>query len=226
MSLLVLAVLLPTAARAQKPDTFVQAQASAQNQSAVAVASINVKPNGIVGGQNAVGRIALSAVATADVVVTLKSTDPHLTVPDTVTISAGTRTQSFDIQTTRVQALTRLTLNATYLKTAFVQVSLKPVVLMSATFRPKQIKGGSTAALTFKLSGAAPSGGVTIALTSSDPDRLPSPPNVTISEGSTHVLVSITTELVKVNKKVTVKASENGVILVADLLLTPDFTKH
>jgi uncharacterized repeat protein (TIGR03803 family) len=83
-------------------------------------------------------------------------------------------------------------------------------VLTGLTFQPASVAGGQTSTATVTLSGAAPSGGVVITLSSSDPSAVTVPSSVTVPEGAQSAFFSASTKRVKKAKAATVKASYNG----------------
>jgi hypothetical protein len=114
--------------------------------------------------------------------------------------------------------------------------SLTNVALSSLMLSPDSVVGGdSTNANTVTLSSAAPAGGATIALTSSDPAAAAVPPPVTVPAGSAvSPPFTITTNLVGASTQVTISASDGTntprskvlnvrALLPAAVKLSPEF---
>ncbi len=73
----------------------------------LAVSSMNLSPNSIMGGYGSTGTVMLTRAALAGgFTVTLSSSNPAATVPATVTVAAGATTATFPVTTTAVGART------------------------------------------------------------------------------------------------------------------------
>jgi drug/metabolite transporter superfamily protein YnfA len=79
----------------------------------VSVQSITVSPNPITGGTAATGTIVLERLSATNVVVTLTDNLPATTIPASVTVTAGTLSQTFPITTTMALPSQKGFLNAT-----------------------------------------------------------------------------------------------------------------
>ncbi|HEX8493233.1 MAG TPA: hypothetical protein VF658_10365 [Pyrinomonadaceae bacterium] len=66
----------------------------------VSVQSITVNPNPIIGSSSAVGTIVLERLSTTNTVVSLTDNLPATTIPVSVTVNAGTLSQTFPVTTT------------------------------------------------------------------------------------------------------------------------------
>jgi hypothetical protein len=95
--------------------------------------------------------------------------------------------------------------------------------LNAVALSPSTVTGGqTTTANTLSLVGAAPSGGVVVALSSSNPGVATVPPTVTVAAGSASALFSVATSTVAVSTQVTISAIYNAVTKTATLAVNPN----
>lgn len=95
-----------------------------------------------------------------------------------------------------------------------------PVTLSTLTLNPASVTGGNSSQGTVTLSGAAPSGGVSVAL-SDNSAAANVPASVNVPAGATSATFTVTTSLVTTSTAVTVSASLGGVTRTATLTLNP-----
>jgi subtilase family serine protease len=95
------------------------------------------------------------------------------------------------------------------------------VTLSSVTVRPTSVVNGVSTTATVTLSAAAPSGGVTVNLTSQDQDLAPVPGFITVPQGATSAFVVVPTGVVVSSTAVTITASYAGLTRIATLTVTP-----
>jgi uncharacterized protein YjdB len=87
---------------------------------AVALSFVSISPGSVRGGNNATGRVELTAPSSIDSVISLASSTTSATVPATVTIPAGSRAVTFTVGTvapenaTKRSRKTRATITATF----------------------------------------------------------------------------------------------------------------
>jgi Subtilase family len=93
-------------------------------------------------------------------------------------------------------------------------------VLSAVTLTPGSVNGGSSSTGTVTLSGAAPTGGVTVNL-SSNSSSATVPSSVTVAAGSTSATFSVNTSAVTASTPVTISASYAGVTMTASLTVMP-----
>jgi len=230
------AVIVPASASVSVPFTITAGYVAAATQvtltatllgaSAVAtlainpdgVASVNLSSVSVVGGAAArpSGVVTLMApAAAAGATVKLSSSNPAVaSVPATVTVAAGATTSpAFEITTKAVEVSTPVTITAT-LDGVAVPVSLTviPLALSSVTLSQASIVGGKTlGGNSIMLNAAAPSGGVTVSLSSSYPAVAAVPAAVTVAGGSRiSSKFSIATVAVTAQTAVTITATYQG----------------
>lgn len=97
---------------------------------------------------------------------------------------------------------------------------LGPSSAQSITLNSSTVLGGSNASGTITLSGAAPTGGATVAVWANNPAVQP-PTEIIVPAGATSAPLNITTSLVSAETVVTILASYNGGVGIAVLTLEP-----
>lgn len=171
------------------------------------VDSLSLSPTTIVGGNPVTGTVTLDRVApTGGTLVTLVSSVVGVAqVPATVLVLAGQTTASFPVTTSPVAATASVSLTAstaTPPSSASATLSVNPtppppptVTLSSLTVTPGVVVGGQAAALVPRLSGAAGTGGVAVALVSSNPRLAEVPASVTVPAGQQQASVTVATRV-------------------------------
>jgi len=187
-----------------------------------ALSSVSVTPSSASGGVSRTGTITLTSSApSGGVVVNLASSIAAAQVPVSMTIPANASSGNFTITTTSVSALTAGSISASYNGvTKSAAISLQPPVsatLVSLTLNPTTVVGGATSIGTVTLSAPAPSGGLVVNLSSSNPNRASVPAALTVLAGSSSANFTISTT--KGSRKITVKitVSQGSVIKTATL---------
>lgn len=94
------------------------------------------------------------------------------------------------------------------------------VALSSMTLNPTSVTGGASSTGTVTLSGAAPSGGIVVSLSSSA-STATVPANVTVAAGATSGTFTVNTSAVTVSTPVTITSSYAGTTKTAALTLNP-----
>jgi hypothetical protein len=175
----------------------------------------------VIGGSNQVltGTINLSGPApSGGKVVSLASNNAAITVPATVTVPTSATSFIVTLHHTRVNAPTTVTLTATIgaVVRSFT-VTVNPY-LRAVLFSPTTVPGGLTSKGYVTLMAAAPTGGLVINLTSSNP-AVTVPASVTIPAGTNNILFTATTTAVAADTAATVTATlgtdtKSGVLTV------------
>jgi hypothetical protein len=107
-----------------------------------------------------------------------------------------------------------------------ISLSLTPgeeATLTSVSVSPITVTGGSSSTGTVTLTGAAPSGGVSVSLTSSNA-AVTVPSSVNVAAGSTTAPFSVTTGSVTSTASATITAAYNGTSKTATLTINPAIT--
>jgi hypothetical protein len=181
-----------------------------------ALNSVSASPNPVVGGNASTGTVGMTAAAPAGgVSVSLSSASPAFSVPASVTVPAGASSATFPISTSVVTNSNAGTLSASYngvTKTTTLTVNPAPAAALSSlALNPSAVLGGSPSTGTVTLTSAAPAGGATVALTSSNTALAKVPASVVVPAGSTTATFTATTFSAKKNTTVTITASYAGV---------------
>jgi uncharacterized protein (TIGR03790 family) len=175
-----------------------------------ALASLSVSPNSTVGGNTAHGTVTLTGPAYAGgVPVSLSSSNSSVgAVPSSVTVPAGATKVTFNVSTMPVASATPITIAANSggsMKSTTLTVTAP--ALSSLSLAPNTVVGGVSSTGTVKLTGAAPSGGISVSLSSSNPSVATVPPSVTVPSGATSATFNIETVPVSGSTSVTITAS-------------------
>jgi len=171
-------------------------------------AEISVAPTSVIGGNEVIGSVTLSEPAPkGGITIALSSGSATAMVPATVTVAAGQTTATFKNKKSPVAADEVVTLSSTRgtsLRTTTLKV-LAPTVA-SISVNPPVIVGGRKAIGTVVLNGAAPTGGITVPLTSNRPSA-PVPSTIVVPAGKTSGTFDITTTAVSADVIATIRAN-------------------
>jgi len=193
------------------------------------LSTFTLTPATVVGGNASRGTVTLTAPApSGGALVSLTSGNSAVAaVPASVTISAGATSTSFTVNTSSVNAVTAVQLNASYAgaivsATLTVQPAAAPPppvqpVLSSLTLQPSLVRGPATSQGTVTLSGVAPAGGVQIKLASSNNNVATLPASVTVQAGATSATFTVQSKRVRTATNVSISASLGAVVIRATL---------
>ena len=193
---------------------------------AAALSTLSLSPSTVTGGNSSQGVVTLtSAAPSGGALVALSSNNTGVaTTPPSVTVPAGATNVSFGVTTRSVTASTSVTISASYngvARTALLNVqpapTPQPVTLSTLTLNPTSVTGGGSSQGTVVLSGAAPSGGASVALTRSNTSVASAPASVTVPAGATSATFTVTTTSVTTSTPVSISASYGGVTRTATL---------
>ncbi|HEX9982350.1 MAG TPA: DUF6531 domain-containing protein, partial [Thermoanaerobaculia bacterium] len=194
---------------------------------AVTLASINVTPQSVVGSNDATLTITLTAAAGAGgVEVDLRGFNNAIVPqPPYVLVPPGATSLSVPVTTTLVAQTSTVTLRARHAATDITtSLDVTPPngnhVVALALVSPRAV-GGDLVDGTVTLAAAAPSGGATITLTSSNPLAASVPSTLTIPQGDTSGTFAIDTEAVTQPFDVSIRAAYNGTVQRQQLTVVP-----
>jgi hypothetical protein len=193
---------------------------------ASAASAVSLSPASVTGGAASTGTVTLtSAAPTGGALVSLASSDIAATVPASVTVPAGATSATFAISTSSVTASTTATITATYGgATASAALTLTPAIpltsLSTVSVNPTSVTGGTASQGTVLLTAAAPTGGWTVALTSSSA-AAKVPANVTVAAGALIATFPVTTSAVTTSTSATITANDGAVTRTTALTVTP-----
>jgi hypothetical protein len=192
--------------------------------------NLDVNPATVVGGDASSGTVVVSVAAPDATIISLESSNPAVAaVPASVTVPTNGFTGTFTITTSAVQVSTPVVITASFngtSRTSTLSVTPPSAPPSSATLQnlalsPSSVTGGSGAQGALVLSGAAPAGGIAIALTSSNAAVAVVPAGATVAGGSTSAVFAVTTNAVSSVTTVTISATYNGITRTADLSVAP-----
>jgi hypothetical protein len=180
--------------------------------SAVSLASLTVNVSTLTGGQGGVGFVNLTGPAPAGhVLVTLSASDPAISLPANVMVSAGSTSGLFSFGAFPVTATTPATITAAFgSSTASTNVTVNPGVsvgVTSLTLNPATVSAGGASTGTVVLSGPAPAGGAVVQLSGMNPATVPS--SVTVPAGATSATFTVGTTSTSSTAQATIYALLN-----------------
>lgn len=193
-------------------------------RSPVLLINLSVLPLTLPSGKTARGAVTLSCPAPADgVVVSLGSTNPAASVPSSVTVQPGDMSADFVITTLPVTALTSGQISATLDSvTLSAPLNVRPIGVKSLSLTPNPTPGGVSVSGVVILDSVAPTGGITVTVTSSNPDlAFPLQRTILIPAGSNIGVFAVKTLPVETQTLVKLTATANGIPKSAILTLMP-----
>jgi hypothetical protein len=93
--------------------------------------------------------------------------------------------------------------------------------MLGMRFSPAQVRGGQITRLQLLLNHPAPSGGMPVKITNSDPGALPLPSTLLVPAGARRMGVTITTRPVKSRTIVTVTGADGNKVRGASVVILP-----
>jgi len=203
--------------------------ASAAAPATVSLSSLTLNPTSVTGGNSSTGTVTLSAAApSGGAAVTLSSSNTTVArTPASVTVAAGATTATFTVATSAVTASTAVTISGAYSGvTRSASLTVTPVApprptLSSLSLNPTSVTGGNSSTGTVTLTAAAPSGGATVTLSSSNTTVARTPSSVTVAAGATSATFTVATSAVIASTSVTISGTYSGVTRSASLTVTP-----
>jgi hypothetical protein len=171
------------------------------------LASLKLSSNSASGGSTIKGTVTLNQVAPAGgQIVLLASTSTATVLPGSVYIPKGATTATFTIATAPISQQQSVDISSElggFSMTSHLEL-LAPTIV-SVTLTPSSVQGGKTALCTVKISAWAPTGGISLPL-SSNSSAAAVPANVVIAQGTSSATFTVTTVTVKIPIKATITA--------------------
>ena len=194
--------------------------------SATTLSTVSITPVDLLGGTSTTGRVTLSGAApSGGTTVALSKAFSNggtgtvpVTVPASVTVPAGQTSATFAIGTSAVTATTNVRISAT-LGSSTVAADMTLFPLLAAVSFDGNVPGGSPAAGTVTLNGAAPAGGVVVTLSSANTSLVRVPTSVTVPAGATSAPFTADTSAVTQTTGVVVSGSAAGTTVSTTLFL-------
>jgi LmbE family N-acetylglucosaminyl deacetylase len=187
----------------------------------LALSGLALAPGTVAGGVSSQGTVTLNGVAPAGgATVMLASNNTSVTVPASVTVSAGTTSATFTAFTSPVSAAVAAVVTATYGASSFqATLQVTPPSLSALTLSPTSVAGGVSSTGTVTLTGPAPAAGFPLTLTSSNPAATV-PASVTVPAGASTTTFSVATVAVSTTTVATIGASDGTITRTANLTVT------
>jgi hypothetical protein len=179
------------------------------------VVSVSVSPSTFTGGATASGTVVLNRAAPAGgLVVTLSSNNPVLSVPSSVTVTAGQTVASFPVTSTPVTRDQTVTVTARRgTSAASTTVTVRANQFVSLTFRPSVIRGGQSTVGTVTIDQPAPPGGLRANISVVSPAGFTGatpPASVTIPAGARSATFTVRTRQVSRAIDVVIRVTAAG----------------
>ena len=187
--------------------------------------AVTVSPSTVNGGASATVNLVLSTAAPAGgATVTLSSTSTVFPVPSSLVIPAGQSSGSLQVQaSTNVPNSTTVTVTAAYngsSQDASITVTVSPPALASIAISPSAVNSGASATVTIALTVAAPTGGVAVALSSTNAAAFSVPSSFVVPAGQSSGSFQVLASNVGGSTTVTVIASYSGTTRTASVTVT------
>ena len=217
-----------TVAVASSTDVTIIASSSGGSASAVLtvkppqVLSVKLSPPSVLGGATSTVTVTLSGAAPkGGAKVFVASDSPAAaTVPPSVTVPVGAKTAIFKAASHAVSASTPVSITASFVGTKATGVlTVLPPQLASMTLSPTSVKGGISSKGTVTLTGSAPTGGISVTLTSSDSTAATVSGSVVMPSGSKSAVFTITTVKASTTQKSVITANLGAVTKTATLIV-------
>ncbi len=183
------------------------------------VSSLSANPGSLLGGQSTTATLALVAKAgVSGITVSLSDGgNSAITFPPSVTVSNGSSTANFQIQSSAVSSATPVTLTATYLGSSqSTVITLEAPTLLELVAAPTEVAGGQSSQGTVILDGPAGASGDVVGLQSSS-SAATAASTVTVPAGEVSASFSISTSSVSASTPVTLTAIFNSTQQTAEL---------
>lgn len=203
----------------------------------VAVAAgLTLTPATVVGGSPSRARLAISGTQSTFARVSITSSNTAVAVvPSARFVSPGATSVSFTVTTRTVTTVTSVVISTTLAgvtkratltvtPTAIVTPPPPPAVAVtvsSIALAPASVIGGASSQGTVTLSGAAPTGGAGVTLSSANSSVAAVPATVSVAAGSTTGTFTVTTTSVTTATGVAISAASGGVTRSATLTVNP-----
>jgi len=173
-------------------------------------------PTSLTGGASATGSIKISSAApVGGLVIAVTSNQAAAKVPTSVSVPAGTNTTTFGISTSPVAAKTSAKITVSLGASSIGNtLAILPPVLSSLSLNPSTLSGGGSSTGTVMLSGVAPTGGLTVTLTSSN-KSVTVPKNVVVAAGATSATFAVKTVSVTAKATATITAKLSNSVTAA-----------
>jgi probable HAF family extracellular repeat protein len=173
--------------------------------------------------QTASAKVTLTGWApSGGAVVSLAATAAGVNSPTRITVPAGTSSLSFTVNSRAVSTINSGTFTASYGGTSkSLSLAVRPIYVQSLVLTPSSVVGGNSVSGVATTECAAPSGGMTVALSSTNTSiAAPTTSSVVVAAGATKGTFTVRTTKPAATTTVTIKASAHAVTKNASLTVT------
>jgi hypothetical protein len=177
------------------------------------------------GTEGAWGTVRIGEAQSHEVQMALSSSHPDIaSVPSYALIGTFGVNGGFFVSTKPVSVSTEVTIRVTGAGvTLTTSLTLLPAGALSGlALDPATVTGGTSATGTVTLASAAPAGGTSVALSSSNTAVATVPAGVTVPEGQTSASFAVSTDSVSSSTSVTISASAGDATKSATLTVDPE----
>jgi len=187
----------------------------------VSLSSVSINPSAVTGGQTSTGTVFLTAAApSGGVTIALADNQGSVTIPSSINIAAGLASAAFSVSTTPVALTENATVTATLNNVSkSTTLTVRPPAVAAISLAPSSVTGGTSSTGTVSLTGAAPSGGTVVQLTSSKISAATVPANLTVPAGTSSKTFIVATTAVKANTSAIISATAGGATKSATLTI-------
>jgi hypothetical protein len=184
--------------------------------------SVSFTADPLTSGNTSWVAVQLTAAPSTATTIALASSNPSVApVPAAITMPANVAWTQFQVQAGQTTSAMPATITASLNgKSASGTVTVEPTALKSLTISPSSITGGAQSWAIVMLTGQAPPGGATVALSSASPAITP-PSSVFVDAGSFSVSFPLQTSSVAATTTAIVTAAWNGSTAPAQVTLLP-----
>jgi extracellular elastinolytic metalloproteinase len=183
--------------------------------------TLDYNPNGCLTSR--MGRVTLEGPAPAGgTVVTITENHPGATFPASVTVPAGatSATFSYTVMASKGEPVSAIVTASAGFASVPRNLTVNPPKATSLSVSPNPVKGGTSATGTVILECAAPAGGMSVTLVSTNTTVAnPTVANITVPAGSNRGTFTIATKPVTATQSVTIKATGGGGTTVSTTLV-------
>jgi probable HAF family extracellular repeat protein len=189
-----------------------------------ALNTLSLSRSTIIGScQTASGKVTLTGSApSSGATVSLATTTTGAKTPATVVVPAGAMSANFTVTTNAVPALNKGAFTASYGGVSkALPLSVRPIYLSAVALTPSTVVGGGTVSGQGTIECAAPAGGTTISLASTNPAvAAPATGSMVIAAGGTKGTFSVKTTQPPAPTALSIRVTANGVTKSAPLTVT------
>jgi probable HAF family extracellular repeat protein len=190
-----------------------------------ALSTLSLSRSTMIGScQTATAKVTLTGSAPASgATVALSSTTGGVHIPSTITVAPGATTASLTVTADAVHTRMTGTMSAAYGGvTKSLALAVRPIFITGVTLTPSSVTGGANVNGAATIECAAPTGGMTATLSSTNPGAAtPTAGALTFVRGATTASFAVRTQPVSAATTLSIRAAANAVTRSATLTVKP-----